>query len=468
MNPNTIIETNPAFPGRQFSLPEGQNPRRSSTPVTWRMPRALLSIGLALCGASAAFAQTLPPEPWDPDPVDDIVNGVANHMTADRVGNVFVAGSVSVAGVPHSCLTRGSNRGDAWTSNLYQGADASISGIAAATIDEIAPAGQRDQLVMVTQLRTAPWTWTTQRSLDAGATWVTVDSFTPDPIPVVAIPSGSTGGGATDSAGNIYVTGFSRQAITTVVRNKTSTSYAFYWLVRKIAKDATAASEAGKTTFKLFETGSPVYGSWPTGVTCVGTNVFVAGNSGDRWQVRKYSGSGATWELVDNFRYDLNYASRARSITADRAGNLYVVGNGTRPVGSARLQATAGYWIVRKGTGVGAGSFQPLDTFEFETNKGAIAHGVSVDPVGNVHVTGFAGSTVGSYVVNHWITRRLPAGSGGTWENTDHYFLSSSNTASGYRIVADSAGNVFAAGNANDGTINHNWMVRRQLAPIAP
>ena len=457
MNPNTIIGTNPASPGCQFSLPEGQYSPRSSTPVTWRMPRALLSIGLALCGVSATFAQSLPP--WDLEPVDDIVNGSASKMTADRAGNVFVAGSVSVAGVPHTCLTRGSNQGDTWTSNLYDLVDAYIGGIAAATI-EIAPAQLQDQLVMVARASTAQWT--TQRSLDAGETWATVDSFTPASIP--GYPSGCTGGVAIDSAGNIYVAGYSRKTITTVVKNKTSTSYAWYWVVRKIPKDATAA----KTTFELPDTVSPIVGSWPIGVTCVGTNVFVAGNSGDRWQVRKYSGSGATWELVDNFRYDPNYPSTAKSITADGAGNLYVVGWGTRPVGSARLQATAGYWIVRKGTGVGAGSFQPLDTFEFETNKGAIAHGVSVDPVGNVHVTGFAGSTVGSYVVNHWITRRLPAGSGGTWENTDHYFLSSSNTASGYRIVADSAGNVFAAGNANDGTINHNWMVRRQLAPLAP
>ena len=116
------------------------------------MPRALLSIGLALCGVSATFAQSLPP--WDLEPVDDIVNGSASKMTADRAGNVFVAGSVSVAGVPHTCLTRGSNQGDTWTSNLYDLVDAYIGGIAAATI-EIAPAQLQDQLVMVARASTA-------------------------------------------------------------------------------------------------------------------------------------------------------------------------------------------------------------------------------------------------------------------------------------------------------------------------
>lgn len=458
MKTNTTNPTSPASPCGQSSLTEQQSPP-ASTSIMRRIPRALLSIGVALCGASATFGQSLPP--WST--VDDIENASRTGMAADRAGNVFVAGGVSVAGVGHPSIARSSDQGATWISTVFTYPGENFKDIAAATV-EVAPATNTTPAVLQDQLVTSSLSdagtgqWTTRRSLDAGASWETVDSFRP-PSSTYSPPGATCV--AIDSAGNIYVAGYSSK--TTVVKNKTS--YPFYWVVRKISKDATAASEAGKTTFELFDAISPGYFSLPSAVTCVGTNVFVAGNSGDRWQVRKYSGSGATWDLVDNFRYDPNYVSEARSITADSSGNLYVVGRGARPVGSAHpVKAIADYWIVRKGTGVGAGSFQTVDRFELEANKSAFAHGVSVDPMGNVHVTGSGNVTVGSATGGHWITRRLSAASG-TWSTTDHYFLAPSYTAAGIYIVSDPAGNVFAAGSASDEAGNHPWVVRRQLAP---
>ena len=88
MNPNTTIETKPASLGR-------------------RLPLTLLAIGVALCGAAGTFAQSLPP--WST--VDDIENGWQESVAADGTGNIFVAGSVTEAGVDYGCLTKSSNQG---------------------------------------------------------------------------------------------------------------------------------------------------------------------------------------------------------------------------------------------------------------------------------------------------------------------------------------------------------------------
>jgi hypothetical protein len=87
---------------------------------------------------------------------------------------------------------------------------------------------------------------------------------------------------------------------------------------------------------------------------------------------------------------------------------------------------------------------------------------VSIDLAANVHVTGSAFATGGSY--SHWITRRLAAATG-TWSTTDHYFASPLNMSVGMSIVADPAGNVFAVGWASEPSDSRNWVVRRQLTP---
>src|SRR4030095_7032144 len=107
-------------------------------------------------------------------------------------------------------------------------------------------------------------------------------------------------------------------------------------------------------------------------------------------------------------------------------------------------------------------SFQTVDRFEFELNKHSAAYGVAVDTAGNVHVTGHIFTAVRSYQPGQWLTRRLSAG---TWSTTDHYFLSPASTSMGLNIVADSAGNAFAAGMASDLVGEHWWVVRRQFAP---
>ena len=435
MNAITAIPRDPAFSCGKIS----------SILLVRDIPRAFIAIGVALCGVLDASAQPL--QDWRT--VDDVENGWQSGIATDRSGNVFVVGRVNnEAGVSYGCISRSSDRGANWIDSVHSEVER-YTATAGATI-EIAPATETMQAVLQDQLVASGLQngrWITRKSLDAGATWQTVDVFQHALSNSSVRPESR--GVAIDSSGNIFVVGFA--VTTTVVRNKASSF--FYWLVRKIGKDATASSEVGKTTMDLLETGNGGR-SQAAGIACIGNNVFVAGESGDRWQVRKNTGGLGNWELVDDFRYSPNYASEAHAIAADSSGNLYVVGIGCRAVG----KTTPSYWIVRKGTGMGTNSFQTLDRYERVLNGSAYANAVVVDAQGNVNVIGDAGQ---------WITRRLQAGST-TWTTTDHFFLNTAYRSAGYNIAADRDGNVFASGLANDGIGWHDWVVRRQLAPVPP
>lgn len=367
-------------------------------------------------------------------------------MAADAVGNVFVAGEVTQGGISYGCLTKFSVQGNIRETAVNQ-AVTYYSAVATAKVETTASTGlpaTQHHLVTVGEVMNRG-EWVVSRSVNAGVSWVTLDVFK-HPSWLSTNP-GTPGvlGAAIDGNGNIYVIGHAKKR--TVVKNKVSS--ASYWLVRKIGKDASAVGgEVGKTTMDLFETANGGY-SWPKGVTCVGTNVFIAGMSGNRWQVRKNTGVGATWELVDDFLLSSGYPSEANAIAADSSDNLYVAGVGYRAVG----RGSVGSWIVRKGTGTGTNSFQELDRLD-----GAAANGVGIDVNGNVTVTGGA--------ENQWVTRQLTAGTL-PWTTIDRFSLKDNLRAQGYDIVAGTAGNLFAAGWAYDGISWHEWVVR-QLAPVPP
>jgi hypothetical protein len=412
-------------------------PRESTT--GGRLPSAIVFLILLLCSAVSTCAQG---EAWTT--VDDIEGGDEHCAAVDRAGNVFVAGSLSEGGVGYGFVTKTTDFGATWE-NIVEHQLGGISGIATATV-EVQPGTFENHLIIAINYNGQ---WVTKRSLDAGITWETVDVFTHSTSSNNVRPN--VWSAAIDNSGNIYVVGHAMRK--TVVKNKTSSAY--YWLVRKIAKDAPSSGEFGKFTFDLFDTANGG-NSWPHGVVCVGSDVFIAGTSGDRWQVRKGSGSGAQWSLVDDFRYDPNYPSQANAIAADSSGNLYVVGTGRRAVGRAAI----GYWIVRKGNSATADSFQTIDRFELESNRHSAANGVCVDSRGDVHVTGFASVTVGTYQPGRWITRQLSEVTQ-QWATTDHFYLTEAGGSAGRDTVA-APGNIFAFGGAS----GHEWISRR--APVTP
>ena len=111
------------------------------------MPRALMALGVALCGTMAASAQSLPA--WST--VDDVENGGQSGIATDRSGNVFVAGGVNnESGGAYGCISRSSDRGAKWLSSVHSEVQY-YTAIAGATI-EIAPATGGTQAVLQDQL----------------------------------------------------------------------------------------------------------------------------------------------------------------------------------------------------------------------------------------------------------------------------------------------------------------------------
>jgi hypothetical protein len=387
--------------------------------------RSFVTLGLALYATLSALGQTA-------TTVDDVQDGWAAGIAANAAGDIFVAGDVASIG---GHISKSSDLGATWTAS-DTGAVGYYNAIATATVTTPSLTVE-NHVVAAGQIGGQ---WIARRSLDAGATWTTIDTY--------AHPTSNRSSWAPelvavgiDSQGNVYVAGYAAQL--TTVRNKTVAT--LYWLIRRIGADGSLAA------YDLYDTGGGGL-SRVTGIACVGTDVFAAGISGDRWQVRKSINGGATWSLEDNYRFNASYPSEAHAITADSAGNLYVVGTGRRQVGKGGTAITPGYFIVRKGTGLGGASFQTIDQFELEPNRHAAAYGVTVDAAGGLHVTGQAFGTVNGSVTSRFVTRYLSSPSE-SWVTTDVF----STTGLGRGIAVGTAGNVFSAG----GAAGHDWVVRR-------
>lgn len=445
------------------SLRKSTRSKRAQT-LARRLPRLILALGVAVYASSAAIqAQT-----WET--VDDIPPANAYAITADSTRSIFVAGATKdETGRYHAIITKSSDGQPTWTTSADypslndafapNGSAAWFGAIAAADV-----ANGEKHVVAAGRIKRVPFgntytgQWLIIRSKDAGTNWVTVDEYS---HPTYSQLSSATGprGVAVDTSGNIYVAGSAEEKIVTVKGKTTTTTTVNHWLIRKGV--ATADGTMAFTTVGDFA--YPVSNEWergniyPSGVACVGSNVFVVGGGGGSWHVRKSSDGGTTWPVVDSFRYDQRDTSHAFGIAADSAGNLYVAGLGGRV-----LQNTSRpYWVVRKGTGGGAG-WTTVDQFQY-LNGSAQAYAVTVDRNDDVHVTGTAWTASSS--LRHWITRQRSAATG-AWSTTEDFSMASNGYAQGSAITADPFGNLFAAGAASDSAgVAHNWLVRRKLAP---
>ena len=405
--------------------------------------RWLVAVSFAIGCSSSLLAS-------DFTTVDSVPNGWATKVTADASGNVFVAGDVSANGVTQAVISKTSDAGATWTYSALPQLSAG-SHLAARSVQVIdadtGTIGTENHLVLAGI--SANGGHMVVRSLDGGQNWETVD--------FPAFSTMSEARVAVDQGGNIYVAGSITRAFTVGSGRKATTENRAFWAVRRIARDAEPGTgQSGKVTYELSETARGAV-SIPDDIICAGNAVYVAGSSGGYWHVRRSGTGGAPWSVIDDFRYNANNSSAARSLAADGQGNLWVVGKGSREtIGKGANAVTPAYWITRKGVPLGNGgfSFGTVDTFELDPNQYTTAWGVAVDGADNVHVTGFARRS-SSTPQSRWITRRLAAGSN-SWVTTDDA------GGAGHGIAADLADNIFAIGNA-DGVAD--WSVRRQLAP---
>ncbi len=156
--------------------------------------------------------------------------------------------------------------------------------------------------------------WTVRHSLDAGTTWVTIDSYT----------FGSQQSAfslATGPDGSIYVVG---RVASTVGSKKTGYTTQYGWLMRKSANDGASWSNVDYVT-----NGWPAYARGVV-VDPLG-RIFVAGflstaTGGYSWLVRASVDGGSSWTTTDAFLPSGYTSAQASSAASDALGNLCVLG----------------------------------------------------------------------------------------------------------------------------------------------
>ena len=439
---------------RLISLTDRPNPPYSLTSMRWRIPRVLLALGVAVCaGSPIVKAQT-----WET--VDDIDSpaAFAAGVVSDSAGNVFVAGSIKDAtGNSHATVMKSNDQGGTWVTLDYVAAATNSWTIRGIVSARIAIGENTFENHLVTASLSGGNKWLIRRSVNAGATWATLDIYmNPNPQYVLESPPSL----ALDGKGNIFAVGVATETTIITIKGKTTITKAYHPLLRKF--------EGGvwRTITTSLGVGQ---------IVCSGNNVFGLGGTGDSWQVRKSTDGGDTWNLVDTFRYDMSGTTRQYDIAADSQGNLFVVGMGTRVTSSGSRRTattlTEQFWLVREGTGSGT-VWTTVDVYDlgrpvFDGGGGNfygaynLATSLTVDSYDNVHVTGYG---VGTQNLRRWITRNLSSGTG-LWTTTDDFSLGAGNTAEGWGIAADPFGNMFATGRGGNSSVYHGWLVRRKLVP---
>jgi len=177
--------------------------------------------------------------------------------------------------------------------------------------------------------------WTVRRSVNGGATWATVDSYSTGTQP-------TSMGVATGPNNSIYVVGRVATTVTnqTVVGKKVviSTTTQYGWLVRRSTN-----AGANWTNVDYFANGWP--GNGNIQVDAFGRVLVVGFNMATpyTWLVRGSIDGGTTWTTTDLFTPAGATSSQAYGIAGDGSGNVCVVGEslvgGTKVASVRRLAA---------------------------------------------------------------------------------------------------------------------------------
>ncbi len=397
---------------------------------------------LALAGALALLGHTTFAQTWQT--VDDFQYFAGKEsfvlgLARNPLGNIFAAGDgLDAAGTYHALAMKTTDGGITWATIDNYSDPNSTSQYSGPGYDAGIVADPAGTLYVAGYDAGTSRAWFVRRSSDGGLTWSTVDSF--------ILPSGlaEPRAMATDSAGNVYVTG----AIS-------GGSNTYHVIVRK-----GIPSGGGGMTWSTVDSNRVAFVDYgATGaVFCHPTaGVFVVGGSSARWIVRRSSDGGATWTTVDSYQLDSTstLAAGAEGIGADSSGNLYAVGYAGKSVTQKPKNVSYEHWIVRKSSN-GGSSWTTVDDFQPTSTGNAFANGFATDANGNFFVIGRQNSN--DSTGDHWIVRKNLAGFG-TWQTVDNFQYS--NHAQGKSLLGDNAGNIFAAGWGYDANGTRHWVIRK-------
>ena len=384
---------------------------------SWRpLWRAVAGLAFGLFSATAAIAQS------DYFTTLDVINGQLRDLAVATNGTIIAAGTKYIGDIGTGVVRASADGGKNWTE--YPDSEVGAYDIVVTGRREIAATANDpatvEESIVIAGTNAATGKWKAMRSLNAGD-WEPIDDFS-DPLGTPEICSA-----AIDTGGNVYIGGAGYMQVTVTTRKGTSTQNKMAWVVRRIGRDGT------KTTHKIA-------GAVPYAMTCVGQTLYVAGDAIDpTWKVLRTDDAGQNWTVIDSS----NQVGRPFGMAAGSDGSIYVVGQEPRGGGTVKGKTTPSvpYWIARKGTGA-AGSFTTIATIS-SLNLQGDANDVTVDPNGNVHITGSYTDASGTESL---LTKRLDAITQ-LWNTTDHI-----TPGAGWKIESDGAGNIYSA--------DWTWMVR--------
>ena len=394
-------------------------PRSGALSLTGRAGRRWLPLRRALgCVAVALLTSAVATAQSDYFVTLDVIHGELRDMAVGKNGTIIAAGTKYVGEIGSGVVRASGDGGANWTE--YPDSEVGSYDIVATGRREILPATATDPAtfensIVIAGINAATGKWKVMRSLDGAATWALIDDFS-DPLGTPEICSA-----AIDSAGNVYIGGAGYELVTVTTRKGTSTQKKMAWVVRRIPRDATLP-----TTYKI-------PGSVPYAMTCVEQTLYVAGDAIDpTWKVIRSDDAGKNWTVIDSS----NQVGRPFGMAAGSYGSIYVVGQEPRGGGTVKGKTTPSvpYWIARKGTGA-AGSFTTIAAISNLNIKGD-ANDVTLDPSGNVHITGSYADASGTESL---LTQRLDALTQ-QWATTD-----SVAPGAGWKIESDGAGNIYSA-----------------------
>lgn len=231
--------------------------------------------------------------------------------------------------------------------------------------------------------------WIVRRSSDAGASWVTKDTYSLQ-AGYEAIANDVT----IDSSGNIFVVG-----------EASTSSSGKMLVVRK-------SSDQGDTWSLVKSYNIYPYDAAAKTVLADSGNIFVGGYAisglaGNFFaQILKSSDGGISWSVADSYQLSSTKRSEYNSLVRDSSGNLYASGTF---VDSANVK----HWLIRKSID-GGNTWTTTRDIVFSAGYDSEVHKLTADFNGNIYAAGEFGTASGRY----WQLQKSNT-QGNTWTTID-------------------------------------------------